>query len=202
VIHRDVKPGNLLIDEHDRVKVTDFGIARAVDSVPLTEAGRVVGTARYMSPEQATGRATSAASDIYALGLVAYEMLAGRRPFAAEHPGALAMAQAHEAPAALPTSIPGSVRAFVERALAKDPADRPSDARLFAEEARALDRALAGDDTVMVALPPTSPMTAVINPAATSVMPSGVAGGSASLAAETMSSRRRRRAPRRNSGRC
>ena len=81
VVHRDVKPGNLLLLDDGTIKVTDFGIARAASSVPLTEVGQVVGTARYMSPEQAAGTEVTPASDVYSLGVIGYEMLAGRPPF-------------------------------------------------------------------------------------------------------------------------
>lgn len=81
LVHRDIKPGNLLITPDGLVKVTDFGIAKAAAAVPLTQTGMVVGTAQYVSPEQAQGQNVGPASDIYSLGVVAYEMLAGRRPF-------------------------------------------------------------------------------------------------------------------------
>ena len=86
VIHRDVKPANLIVGPDGTVKVTDFGIARAIGAAPLTEAGQVIGTAHYMSPEQATGNQATSASDIYSLGVIAYEMFAGRRPFEADTP--------------------------------------------------------------------------------------------------------------------
>ena len=80
MIHRDVKPANLIVGPDGTVKVTDFGIARAIGAASLTDAGQVVGTAHYMSPEQATGNQATSASDIYSLGVIAYEMFAGRRP--------------------------------------------------------------------------------------------------------------------------
>src|SRR6266511_3452479 len=102
VVHRDVKPSNLLLRRDGVVKVTDFGIAHAADEAPRTEAGMVVGTAAYLSPEQVACRPATPASDVYALGVVAYECLAGRRPFTGEHPIALALAHRRSAPPPLP----------------------------------------------------------------------------------------------------
>ena len=135
VVHRDVKPGNILVAPDGTVKVTDFGIARAIDAVPLTQTGMVVGTASYLSPEQASGKPTMPASDIYSLGVVTYEMIAGRRPFAATNPVAVALAHLQEAPEPLPADVPEPVRALVMSALAKSPDDRPADAAAFAERA-------------------------------------------------------------------
>src|SRR3712207_8367649 len=84
-VHRDIKPANLLLDERERLAVGDFGIARAADDSSLTQAGQVLGTAAYLSPEQALGRPATAASDRYSLAAVAFELLTGRRPFQAEH---------------------------------------------------------------------------------------------------------------------
>ena len=128
VIHRDVKPGNLLIQPDGVVKVTDFGIARAVDASPVTQTGLVVGTASYLSPEQAAGRPVTPASDIYALGLVGYECLTGTRAFGGDNPVAIAMAQINAKPAKMPKDVPPLVGEFVMRMLEKDPAKRPSSA--------------------------------------------------------------------------
>ena len=86
VIHRDIKPGNILVTPDGVVKITDFGIARAANAVPLTQTGAIMGTAYYISPEQASGQSVTPASDIYSLGVVAYECLAGRRPFDGDTP--------------------------------------------------------------------------------------------------------------------
>ena len=96
LVHRDIKPGNLLITPDGRVKITDFGIARIADQVPLTATGQVMGTVQYLSPEQASGHPASPTTDIYSLGIVAYEALAGRRPFTGESQVAIAMAQINE----------------------------------------------------------------------------------------------------------
>ncbi|MEN0104236.1 MAG: serine/threonine-protein kinase, partial [Curtobacterium sp.] len=96
LVHRDIKPGNLLITPDGRVKITDFGIARIADQVPLTATGQVMGTVQYLSPEQASGHPASPSTDIYSLGIVAYECLAGRRPFTGESQVAIAMAHINE----------------------------------------------------------------------------------------------------------
>ena len=124
MVHRDVKPGNLLVRPDGVVKITDFGIARAADAVPLTQSGMVVGTAQYFSPEQAEGRVVTAASDVYSLGVVAYECLSGRLPFVADSAVAVAMMQIREVPPPLPPEIPAPVRALVARTMAKDPRAR------------------------------------------------------------------------------
>ena len=156
VVHRDVKPGNLLVRPDGVVKVTDFGIARATDAVPLTRTGTVVGTAYYLSPEQASGGAITPASDVYSLGVVAYECLAGRRPFPGDNAIAVANAHVREVPPPLPEAIPAAVRELVFRAMEKDPARRPSDAGEFGRTALALQEALrAGDDgTAVLAVAP------------------------------------------------
>jgi eukaryotic-like serine/threonine-protein kinase len=120
MVHRDVKPGNLLVAADGTVKVTDFGIARVADSVPLTQNGMVVGTAQYFSPEQAEGKAVTTASDVYSLGVVTYECLAGRLPFVADSAVAVAMMQIRDTPPPLPADVPPAVRELVARAMAKD----------------------------------------------------------------------------------
>ncbi len=170
LVHRDLKPANLLTTPTGQVKVTDFGIARAVDAAALTRTGEVVGTAHYLSPEQALGRPATPASDVYALGLVLYEMLAGRRPFA--EAGALAVARAHAdlPPPPLPADVPDPARELVDLLLVKDPALRPPDADAvlpLLERARAGLRAPAsGLDTVpLMPTTPGVPPTAVLPPA-------------------------------------
>mgnify|MGYP000315142834 CR=1 FL=1 len=138
MVHRDVKPGNLLITPDGRVKITDFGIARVADQVSLTATGQVMGTVQYLSPEQATGKAATPATDIYSLGIVAYEALRGSRPFSGETQMAIAMAQINDAPPALPETIDESVRELVMSCLAKKPEGRPSSALALAEAAEDL----------------------------------------------------------------
>jgi serine/threonine-protein kinase len=138
MVHRDVKPGNLLITPDGRVKITDFGIARVADQVSLTATGQVMGTVQYLSPEQATGKPATPATDIYSLGIVAYEALRGSRPFTGETQMAIAMAQINDAPPALPTEIDEAVRQLVLECLAKKPAGRPESALALAEAAENL----------------------------------------------------------------
>ncbi|MET0842882.1 MAG: protein kinase, partial [Mycetocola sp.] len=128
LVHRDIKPGNLLITPDGRVKITDFGIARIADQVPLTATGQVMGTVQYLSPEQASGHPASPTTDIYSLGIVAYEALAGRRPFTGESQVAIAMAQINEPPPPLPVTVPEPVRNLVLSMIAKNPSDRPASA--------------------------------------------------------------------------
>jgi len=140
LVHRDVKPGNLLIDSKNRVKVTDFGIARLADQVPLTATGQVMGTAQYLAPEQATGQQATGSSDIYSLGIIGYECLAGHRPFTGESQIAIALAQVNDDPPELPDSVPEPVRALIMSMLSKEPEDRPEDADKLATAAEALRR--------------------------------------------------------------
>lgn len=124
VVHRDVKPGNLLVTPDQTVVLTDFGIARSVASAPLTATGAWLGTVAYLAPEQVLGKPATPRSDLYALGVVGYECLAGRRPFDGENPFEIAMKRVREAPPRLPPEVPPAVREVVERALAADPEHR------------------------------------------------------------------------------
>ena len=126
VVHRDVKPGNLLLDRDGHVHVADFGVASAAGMDSLTATGTMIGTAGYLSPEQAKGERATAASDCYALAVVAYELLTGGRPFASESPTAEAAAHVHASvPSVCDRSwLPSELDPVFERALAKDPAER------------------------------------------------------------------------------
>ncbi|WP_194410093.1 serine/threonine-protein kinase [Microbacterium cremeum] len=140
LVHRDIKPGNLLITPDGRVKITDFGIARIADQVPLTATGQVMGTVQYLSPEQASGHPASPATDIYSLGIVAYESLAGKRPFTGESQVAIAMAQINEQPPPLPATVAAPVQNLVMAMIAKKPEERPATAAAVARAATALRR--------------------------------------------------------------
>jgi len=182
LVHRDIKPGNLLITPDGRVKVTDFGIARLADQVPLTQTGQVMGTAQYLAPEQATGQTATGASDIYSLGVIGYECLTGHRPFSGESQIAIALAQVNDAPPPLPDTLPRPVRALLMSMLAKDPKNRPADAIKLSEAAEAIRN---GDIAAAHAAVPgmllfeaaTGPITAPVDvpTAATSVIGSSAA---------------------------
>ncbi|MEJ5918762.1 serine/threonine-protein kinase [Corynebacterium sp. H78] len=138
LIHRDIKPGNLLVTPEGTVKITDFGIAKAAEAVPLTRTGMVVGTAQYVSPEQAQGKQVQPSTDIYSLGCVAYEMLAGRRPFQGDSTVAVAVAHINEPPQPLPPTVHPHIRELVGIMLRKDPQRRYADGRELARAVRAV----------------------------------------------------------------
>jgi serine/threonine-protein kinase len=175
IVHRDVKPANLLVTPDGQVKITDFGIARAGDGAAITQTGQIVGTPHYISPEQAEGRPASEASDIYALGVVLYECLAGQRPFARDTPIQVALAHIRENVPPLPDEVPERVRAIVEKALAKRPEDRFASAADLATALRggavaglaaagaaagAAGMGLGAETTQILELPPTGPVAA------------------------------------------
>lgn len=138
LVHRDVKPGNILITPNGQVKLTDFGIAKAVDAVPVTQTGMVMGTAQYIAPEQALGEDATAASDVYSLGVVGYEAVSGKRPFVGD--GALTVAMKHikETPAPLPADLPPNVRELIEVTLVKNPGLRYRNGGQFADAVAAV----------------------------------------------------------------
>ncbi len=200
VIHRDLKPHNVIIDDQDQAKVTDFGIARAGAS-DMTETGSILGTAQYLSPEQAQGHAVSASSDLYSIAVVLYEMLTGNVPFDAEQAVTIAIKHVSEAPTAVtqinPT-VPAELEQVVMWALNKNPADRPADADQFIaalEHAKAaITSGQAGQRTAAFAavgaggavagglVPPTAPDASAVAGTSTPAPPIQEADGGGPLA--------------------
>jgi hypothetical protein len=144
LVHRDIKPANLLVRRNGSVVITDFGIARHEAASRLTVSGAILGTPTYLSPEQVRGEPAGALSDVYSLGLVAYECLAGERPFVGDSPYAVALQRLQEGPRTIKVDLPVPVQAAVERALAIEPRDRWPSAAAFGAAAR---------DSVLVAVP-------------------------------------------------
>jgi eukaryotic-like serine/threonine-protein kinase len=150
IVHRDVKPGNLIIRADGTVVLVDFGVARSAESAALTGAKEVVGTALYIAPEQVSKEVTGPSADIYALGAVAYHCLAGHPPFLGDSPIAVALQHVQDEPPPLPGDVPPAVRTLVTTAMAKDPADRFSSAAAMADAAEHAVTGL-GDTTEILA---------------------------------------------------
>src|ERR671915_725732 len=160
IIHRDIKPRNILITDSGDVKVTDFGIARAAEATTISDVGDILGSAKYMSPEQAAGERVGAASDLYSLGVVLYEMLTGRVPFEVETPADLPVKHAGGPPPhprEVNPEVPEGTDALVMRLLATDPEDRYGSAGQLAKDLRRVRDGLSpvvssGDDATTAAL--------------------------------------------------
>ncbi|HET7572331.1 MAG TPA: serine/threonine-protein kinase [Gaiellaceae bacterium] len=161
LVHRDVKPHNLLLASDGTLKLGDFGIAVGLEGTRLTEAGTVLGTAAYLAPEQARGGTVSAAADVYGLGAVLYELLAGRPPRTVASLGELGRRDAYRIRDLRETapSVPGPLAAAVARCLAFDPAERPASA---AELARELAAAVPAAETLPLPEPPAQPATQIL----------------------------------------
>ncbi len=155
VVHRDVKPGNILIDHHGVVKLTDFGVSLAANQVPMTATGMVMGTAQYLSPEQAIGQAATGASDVYALGIVAYESVVGRRPFTGRTPVDIAVAHVNEPVPDLPAHVDEELAALIMAMLEKDPLLRPQPAHALARVLDTIHARLTAPPPPPVAVPVT-----------------------------------------------
>jgi serine/threonine protein kinase len=133
IVHRDVKPGNVLLTADGGVKLTDFGIARAAEGTGLTRVGEVLGTPQYLSPEQMTGQPATERSDLYALGVIGHEMLTGAKPFDGAGPVVIALAHLNDPIPPLPDHVPPALAELIRACLAKDPADRPDSAAWLAD---------------------------------------------------------------------
>jgi eukaryotic-like serine/threonine-protein kinase len=172
IVHRDVKPGNVMVARDGRVKVMDFGIADAAWFEPVTDTGTILATAKYLSPEQATGGSVTPASDVYSLGVVLFEMLAGRPPFDGDSPFAIAYAHAHEQPpplSELAPRTPADLRGVVEQAMARGAAARPDAAEMAAmlRDPSGVDRTRALPlGAVPTAVVPSAPVPAAAVPSA------------------------------------
>jgi serine/threonine-protein kinase len=178
IVHRDVKPGNILITDAGDVKVTDFGIARAVAEASMTVTGTTLGSVHYFSPEQARGDEVTGASDVYALAIVLYEMLTGRRPFEGDSAAAVALKRLNEdppRPSTIGHALPAGLEAIVMRALEREPVDRFPDAGAFAEALRVWRRdpdaaapiAATGAVRAAAATPPAGEPTVYVPPRVT-----------------------------------
>ncbi|MGI9084023.1 MAG: protein kinase domain-containing protein [Aeromicrobium sp.] len=191
VVHRDVKPGNILLAPNGSVKLTDFGIARSHDASTITESGSITGTAHYLSPEQAAGETATERSDLYSLGVVIYSLLNGAVPFDRDGPVAIALAHIQDAPPPLPPEIPSLVADLVMSLLEKDPDARPRDAAAVAEQAALL--LGGGSPTELVA-----PVGAGIDPEATAVttVNPDLSGATVVSPAQDEAEERRRRSKR------
>ncbi len=176
VVHRDVKPANLMVTPEGRVKVTDFGIARPVDHEPLTMTGQVMGTAHYLAPELARGHDATPLSDVYALGVVAYECLAGHRPFEGDNQVLVATAHLSQEPPPLPATLPRDVVAVIGAAMAKDPTERIGSAEQFAI---ALERLASNDPRALEGIRVPGRPASAGQPAGSGAYPAGYGIGAA-----------------------
>jgi serine/threonine-protein kinase len=207
IVHRDVKPANLLLDENDRLAVADFGIATLAAEATLTQTGDVIGTAAYLSPEQALGRTATPASDRYALAVVAYELLTGQRPFVRETPAAqlLAHVDAEPTPASRASrGLPAAVDEVLGRGLAKKPGDRPATARGFAADLdQAVRTGVAPDQATraLTILPMTVPLRDIGRTVTAPLRAARLGGPDSAPAAATVAADRRTRGVTRPSAR-
>ena len=189
IVHRDVKPANLLVTPDRKIKITDFGIARAADGIALTATGQVMGTPQYLSPEQAEGSTATPASDIYSLGVVLFECLAGYRPFGGDTPITTALAHLRDPIPDLPDFVPADLAAVVRRALAKKPSERFATAADFAA-------ALRNPTGAIAAAPVVAPVPPGEDEMFTQVLPAGSASATPTpTPTSTPSADRRPRSP-------
>jgi serine/threonine-protein kinase len=174
MVHRDIKPQNVLLTARGGAKVADFGIARAGSSATISRTGSVMGTAGYMSPEQALGQPATSKSDLYSLGVVLYEALTGELPYTADNPIAVSMKHVNEpvrAPREIDPGVPEGMNALVTKLMAKDPEDRYADADELADDLRRVNRGLEPAATGLGAMNrPGTQRTTPASPAVTNEM--------------------------------
>jgi len=175
IVHRDIKPGNLMVGAKDQLTVLDFGIARAADAVALTATDLILGTARYIAPEQADGRGASSASDVYSLGVVAFECLVGTVPYDAGSDVAIALAHLRNPIPRLPAKIPEPIATLVRQMLAKAPAERPSAAEVAERFAAVVEPVAPVAAATTITLPEVGAVAAATEP--TNVMPAMMVAG-------------------------
>ncbi|MBF6173567.1 protein kinase domain-containing protein [Nocardia blacklockiae] len=173
VVHRDVKPGNILVTPTGQVKITDFGIAKAVDASPVTKTGMVMGTAQYIAPEQATGEDATSASDVYSLGVVGYEALSGQRPFTGDGALTVAMKHVRDTPPPMPADLPPNVRELIEITMAKDPSRRYGSGGEFADAVSAVRSGRRPPPPRSIGHAPQTGSARVLPPGPTTVLPRG-----------------------------
>ncbi|MCR6649091.1 MAG: serine/threonine protein kinase [Cellulomonas sp.] len=171
VVHRDVKPGNILLGRAGRVKITDFGVSLARNQMTMTATGMVMGTAQYLSPEQAVGRPATPLSDLYSLGIIAYEALVGHRPFTGPTAVDIAVAHVNTPVPPLPAAIDPKLAALVLRLLSKDPAQRPTSGSALARELDRLMPRTPPSGVPMVVTTPPRPATRALPPTPVGVPP-------------------------------
>lgn len=181
VIHRDVKPGNILLTDSGAVKLADFGIAKSTEALDLTLTGMIVGTPAYLAPERLAGEPATARSDVYSLGVVLYEALTGEKPFRGDTPIALAHAIHSTLPQPVASRLPGTDPALasaIDRAMAKDPAHRPTSA---ADLAMLLSSGMAPtrSDTIVSGTPSTATQVLPTKPSEETTAPRGAPMASA-----------------------
>ncbi len=200
LVHRDIKPQNVLVGPDGDLKVADFGIARAVDDLQMTQTGMIVGTAHYLSPEQASGQPITTSADLYSVGVVLFEMLTGRMPFDGDQPVAIALKHVNEDPPALSIvnpDVPADLEYVVLKSMAKQPEDRFEDAEEFIAALQGVRHRIvsgapvpAQPELMSAAAVAQQPTGGWLQPAAGMAVPAGVSPEDAAEAAEA---RRRRR---------
>jgi len=197
VVHRDVKPSNILLGEDGRARLVDFGIAKPLQDLTagLTRTGEILGTAKYLSPEQARGDPPGPATDLYAVGAVLFDAVSGRPPFIADSPVALVLAHRDETPpplASVTDAVHPGVAAVIDQALAKDPSQRPSSAAAMGTALRnALEHPRVGETAVLgrPAPPPAAPASAPVSTSRRTILIAGAVGALLGLAAVALANR-------------